>query len=513
MKTIRPCLLLLLTAVTASAQDAGTAPVLTPESDASGVPDHSASALGSPEAAETDTSEVLPENEASSVPSESAVSEDPNNWQYLNQLTIPSAEVGAADSHTSRLFDIVLTPQIFSQVRSDLADLRLFDSAGQTVPYALRYLRPQSIQDQVPAVEFNRSQSESGTQELTLDLQSDEIRHNEVRILTDGENFRRPAVIDGSDDGKKWKRLAAANLIRFSHEDQKVIVDSVSYPESRYRYLRIQVEPDHMSSPPEESESEDTSSSTDDRSFTISEAMVLRQVSLPGEQVTRDAVVHDREPGRANGTPSSSWIVDLGGQNVPCDRLEVMVENREFVRDIEVQAEFPSFLPGQTSFMSLSLNEGMTWQRQLGDAKKAMIVTFAEVQTSRLRLTVVDHSNVPLTISAVRFSAAARQIVFAEPAQADHTVTLYSGNPSADLPRYDFDRNLSAELTTAPIRCIPEASTQNPGFTPPPKPFSERFPWLIYVVLTSVIAVLAFVISRLAGTAISLHDAAQLPGV
>lgn len=505
--------MLLLTAVTASAQVAGAASVVTLESDVTSASDQPDSTLGSTEPSEPDTSGVLPESEAAAVPSESAVSEAPNSWQYMNRLAVPSAAVGVADSRTSQLFDIVLTPQIFSQARSDLADLRLFDSAGQTVPYALRYLRPQSIQDQVPAVEFNRSQSESGTQELTLDLQSDEIRHNEVRILTDGENFRRPAVIDGSDDGKHWKRLAAANLIRFSHGDQNVIADSVSYPESRYRYIRIQVEPDHMSSGPEKSEPADTSSSTDERSFTISDAVVLRQVSLPGEQLTLDAVVHDREPGRASGSPSSSWIVDLGGQNVPCDRLEVMVDNREFVRDIEVQAEFPSYLPGQTSFMSLSLNEGMTWQRQLGDAKKAMIVTFPEVQTSRLRLTVVDHSNVPLTISAVRFSAAARQIVFAEPAQADHTVTLYSGNPSADLPRYDFDRNLSAELITAPIRCIPESSTQNPGFTPPPRPFSDRFPWLIYVVLTSVISVLAFVISRLAGTAVSLHDAAQVPGV
>ncbi|HKI19350.1 MAG TPA: hypothetical protein VKA15_15795, partial [Isosphaeraceae bacterium] len=55
---------------------------------------------------------------------------------------------------------------------------------------------------------------------------------------------------------------------------------------------------------------------------------------------------------------------------------------------------------------------------------------------------------------------------------------------------------------------------ENPAYVPEPKPLSERWPWLIYVVLGTAAAVLGIMIVDLARQAIARHDAHHptLPG-
>jgi hypothetical protein len=136
-----------------------------------------------------------------------------------------------------------------------------------------------------------------------------------------------------------------------------------------------------------------------------------------------------------------------------------------------------------------------------------MVLTFDEVQTSRLKLFVTDHRNPPLTIRGVKFGAPARQVVFARRPNDASELRLYFGNPLAEMPNYDFARNLPAKLTPPPTRVSIGEAIRNPNFVPPPQPFTERFPWLIYAVLGSVTLILAAVIASLSRTAIAIHDA------
>ena len=84
---------------------------------------------------------------------------------------------------------------------------------------------------------------------------------------------------------------------------------------------------------------------------------------------------------------------------------------------------------------------------------------------------------------------------------------LFFGNPRADLPVYDFARNLPATLAAPPARSELKSATRHLNFVAPPQPFTERFPWLIYVVLGSVTVVLAGMIVSLSRAAIMIHDA------
>ena len=440
--------------------------------------------------AELSTSEA----EESASSSEEATPELQARWEYFVPVSIPAAKMD--DSPT--LMDLILGKDVFAHARPDLADLRLYDTTGKTIPYALRIRRPQSLREKVLTTEFNRAEPDDGPSELTLDLNRDDIQYNEIKIVTSGKNFRRAVEVDGSEDAKTWRRLVSGNLLRYEQESQKIDLDSLTFADSRFRYLRVRIHPDPKP----------VTINQDLGRFRISEVNVLRHVEDPGERVTQTGTLLSREPTRIYGVPGSSWIIELGGNNVPCDRIEVEVADSEFARDIQVSAEFPNGPLGQLTFSPIALtNDTTLWQRKPGESKRPLTASFQfEVQTRRLKLHVTDHRNPPLSIRAVRFSAPARQVVFARPASEAGEPQLFFGNPNAELPNYDFARNLPEKLTPPPARSELKAAASNPNFVPPPQPFTERFPWLIYVVLSSVSVVLAGVIVSLSRAAITIHD-------
>ena len=80
--------------------------------------------------------------------------------------------------------------------------------------------------------------------ELALDLGENAPEHNDVEVELPGLDYRRQARLEGSDDGKEWRTLAEKNLIRFRVGDKEIDDRRIAYPPSRFRYLRVRVEPD-----------------------------------------------------------------------------------------------------------------------------------------------------------------------------------------------------------------------------------------------------------------------------
>ena len=436
---------------------------------------------------------AIPDTVAEGQVASDMAPEDQTLWPYSASMEIPGADsASASDEKMPQLVDLFASPNVFEYARPDLSDLRIYDVADNTVPYALRILSPKSVRDVVPATEFNRSEPETGIHELTLELQQDDVEHNEVLVETTGENFRRSVVISGSDDGKDWKPLISGHVIQFTSSEQTLTNQKFQYPNSRHRYVRVQVTPD-----PQAVEGNDE--------FAFQSVSVIRQLDVPGQSVTTAAVVSPREPTRHYGSPGSRWILDFGA-SVPCDRLEVVVEDEEFARDVTLEAESLNAL-GQPEFSPMYFNETTTWQRRREEPVVPMALTFPEVQSRRLRLTIVDYRNKPLTLGSARGSAAARQVVFEQPDDSKLPLKLYFGNQDAETANYDFARNLPESLPGVPVRASINLAESNPLFVPPPKAFTERFPWLIYVALSSVSVVLGVVIINLSRAAIASHDA------
>jgi len=130
------------------------------------------------------------------------------------------------------------------------------------------------------------------------------------------------------------------------------------------------------------------------------------------------------------------------------------------------------------------------------------------VTARRLRLVVTDFRNQPLDVRSVTYSAPARQVVFEPKPELAQPLRLYFGNPKAAAPHYDFAEALPATLNPAPERGSLEAPTRNPEYHPPLKPWTERWPWLVYLVLGAAAAVLLGILGALGREAVRRHDAA-----
>jgi len=402
-------------------------------------------------------------------------------WEYLQPVEMPKAI-------DSQWVDFVLVPSVFSGSRFDLADLRLYNTAGREIPYALRVRRPEFRQDPISAREFNRVRGPEGSDEVSLDLGSESVEHNEVQVKLPGKNYRRRAVLDGSPDANEWRELATDYLLQFRVGDKELEDNRIAYPPNRFRYLRLRVYPDRKDGEVVEG---------------LGEVTVWRRVEVPGEFLTLPGQLGPREPVRTSAAPGSAWVIGLGGESVPCEKLEVTIDDQDFVRDYEIQAGGPE--GSQQRFYTVVRG---TWQRRAGEKREPLVAEFNEIRASRLKLLVVDHRNPPLDVRAVSYSAPARQVVFPKPKEEKPGIRLYYGNPEAEAPHYDFAGNLPARLQPAPARAELGARQENPVFVSRPLPLTERWPWLIYVVLGIMSLTLAVIIFNVANAAIAAHDAA-----
>jgi hypothetical protein len=391
-------------------------------------------------------------------------------WPYFKELRLPRAGPG--------LLDFVLDRETLDQARADQADLRLYDGAGREIPYVLRVRREVETQSVLPVREFNLA-VEGNAAVASCDLGPQPAEHNLVEIDTAGVDYRRLADVQGSADGVAWSTLASgAILFRFAAAGRSVEQSAVSYPASRYRYLRVRVSRDPQ---------------VDSGAPQIDALRVRRSVRMRGEMVSFPAERVERDADRMDGRPASIWRIDLGGR-VPFERLTFDVAAPAFSRPFQVE------MADDPAARVLIASGELT--RNADTAGQPLAVAFPERFGRRLKLTVTDDRNPPLGIGGIAAVSAARQVIFEASAPASPgPARLYYGNPRALAPRYDLGVRIPASPAEAPVRLALSAQLPNPIYSPEPKPFSECAPWLIYVVLAAASLALAAILLSLARAA------------
>ena len=380
------------------------------------------------------------------------------------------------------LYDLTVPLQVMDRSRSDLSDLRLFDAQGKEIPYAIRIRKEV---DEVRAVDgnlFNHA-STGEASEVSVDLGESPGEHNVVEVESYGSNFRRRVEVDGSDNGTDWKKLQDNALIfAFESENKTAQSNRVSYPISRYRFIRVRVFGDDLA---------------DDEAPGIRSVRAVRVVKRQGELTTWNVNVPSYQLFRYEGAPSSAWNIDLGAY-VPVDRLILNIEQTSFSR--------PFHLEVVDDLQNLRLVASGELTRRTGQEIKPIVIMLDQEEHARkLRLVVRDHSNEPLMLSSISAGAPARQLVFEVKETPALPLRLFYGNPKAEAPHYDFENEVVAKLSNTPVRIGIGPATQNPNYEPEPLPFTERVSWLIYIVLAISSLALAVILWKLAHARIELE--------
>lgn len=400
-------------------------------------------------------------------------------WLYYQELAIQRDHTG--------LSDFLLDRNALQGTRHNHADLRLYDSAGKEIPYVLRVRRAVETTEAFTAREFNRG-SEGGYAQVSYDLGAQTQPHNQVEIDTDGNNFRRLADVQGSADGVQWSNLATgAILFRFTAGGKMVEQQSIAYPVSRYRYLRIRVERDAQ---------------VDRSTPELKVVQIRRTVNIKGETASFPGSIESLDADRVNGRPATIWRVDFGAR-IPIERLILALGPEPVLRPFQLDA-----IDDPTSPTLLASGE-LTRRQDAPDVP--LTVEFSEHYARRVKLTVTDDRNQAVSIGGFTAESPARQVLFAQDASIAGPIRVYYGNAKALAPHYDLAARLPAEPSPAPLRLSLGPRRDNPTYSPEPRPLSERVPWLVYLVLGSAAVALAAILLSLvrAGRLRSLPTAPQ----
>jgi hypothetical protein len=190
--------------------------------------------------------------------------------------------------------------------------------------------------------------------------------------------------------------------------------------------------------------------------------------------------------------PASVWRIDLGSR-VPFERLNLDISGSGFSRPFQVEMVDDPAAPVLIASGDLT-RKAETVPTPLG-------IAFAERIGRRLKLTVADDRNPPLAINGITAIGAARQVIFEGARASAGPARLYYGNPKAMAPHYDLGVRVPANPTGTTVRVSLSEQSANSIYRPEPTPFSERAPWVIYLVLAAASLALAAILLSLARAA------------
>jgi hypothetical protein len=245
-------------------------------------------------------------------------------------------------SVTAPAYRVALDAAVYRNLqRGDLADLAVFNSAGQAVPQALE--RPEetaSLPAQRPLPFYAIAQQGAqiagplklrvdaggtvvqmeapagepepdGNSAWIIDAGEENTGITALRLAWDGapEGFLRHARLETGSELGAWRPLAEATLADLDHAGKRLVQDTLALPASPARYLRLRL---------------DTGTG-----ITLRTVLALSESDSVNatEVLTPLTPVHDAE--------TSAWLLDTGGP-LPVERIRVRLPTDNDMAEFEI---------------------------------------------------------------------------------------------------------------------------------------------------------------------------------
>ncbi len=135
--------------------------------------------------------------------------------------------------------------------------------------------------------------------------------------------------------------------------------------------------------------------------------------------------------------------------------------------------------------------------QRIDDEQLDVTIPGGEVdQDATWTITIDNGDDAPLRVESARLEMVERDLCF--DVNASSPTTLYYGDAALSAPRYDYGAFTSAEKDALAASLAGE--TLNAAYQPRPddRPFTERYPWLLWAALCGVVAVLGVITFRTA---------------
>ena len=396
---------------------------------------------------------------------------DPEAWRFVRAVEVPE---GAAAGHAR----VPLDPHVWDHAAGpDLRDLRVVRGEADEVGYALYAPEePVPVRQERAARVLNVATRGREASQLVLDLGPDPAVTNRVRIETPAANFRCGVIVEGSDDRAAWKTLRDdAAIFAFTGEVAERFTE-VSFPDARFRYLRVVVAAPPAGEP-----------------IDLAGAAVWQEVEPPPSEVPLRVDRPVRTRTEVAGDSTTRYTLDLGARHLPVDRVTLETAEANFSRPVrvEVSDDAKAWRPA---------GGGVLFRyRTARYRREQMTVAFDEAFGRYLRVTVRNGDDPPLPVAEITVRGRPRYVFF--PLEPGRRYRLVYGSAEARAGRYEY-RQVFAHIdrpSAVPARLGPV--TRNPRFiatreAPEPHPWIVRNQWVLYVVLGAAAAGLVLIAVR-----------------
>lgn len=356
-------------------------------------------------------------------------------------------EVAAASKADETLVAVPLDAQVFAATQPDFADVRLLDSQEKALPFIVRKsqkLQTRSVRRRTwTAQKPSLRPLESGGLEITLTLDKDDPPPSGLSLISPLRNFEQRVRILTSSDGDAWEPIGRETVIFDYSRYMDVRNDSVPFPASTHKQIRIVIDDVTLEQQSElleltrrlrgDDETDRTEKVTiDRRPFRIeridfwqdgSEEKVLGNHAMDypvaGFKVTQDE-------------KSRQTFIAIETQREPLTSLELVTTSRNFSRGctVEVQEQ----LGVQSTWKQI---ESTTLSRiDFKSLKREQLkIDFPETRSAQYRLVIDNRDSPPLDVTEIKAVGNVYEVVFLSATNKPHS--LHYGDAKALAPSYD----------------------------------------------------------------------------
>ncbi len=351
----------------------------------------------------------------------------PAGWRLEQPFNVPAPG----------LVKLSLPVETLDAARPALEDLRLYDDAGNELPYLIE--RPVPVVKVVQNVKSFRVLLNPNNTVIVLETGLTQPL-DDVVLETPASGFLKPVQVEGSADGKRWQILAQGQPI-FRQPDGANRLQ-VSFPAGTWPWLRLTV--DDQRTPP----------------IPFTGARIRVAVSEPAPGVWMPVTIAER-----NENPGETRLaLDLGAANLSIASVEIETAGPLFTRYVTLAVPQVS----EDAVREQTVGQGVIYRVAIEGqpATASLSVPLGgQVRSRELLLFIKNQDSPPLPISAVRVERRPVYLVFlARQAGACHLLT---GNSQCAAPNYDLaalGMNLKS-VAVAMLKLSPPAD--NPNYRPP----------------------------------------------
>lgn len=351
----------------------------------------------------------------------------------------------------------VVDEEIWARARPDLADLRIYDRESQ-VQYGLSEQRGGTSSHEAVARILNLGNVGGHTE---FDLDMNEIgEYDRIRLQLDAKDFVVTASVTGSNQlgAKSATQLPPATLYDFTREELGSN-PVMKLPASSFRYLHVKL------------------------SAGISLAQV-KSASVYNLKETKAVWTRVGSCGAPSQVARTTVIICDSPLRVAVDRVRFRADpNQVNFRRVVALSDANGQRYGDGEITRVRMNRAGTTV-----VSEEMDMPIAGQNAGRLKVTVDNGDNPPLSISGVELLSVERRVYF-DP-QGKSLLKLYYGDSKLGSPVYDYARFFKADPAAARAELGPGTHNDAYGGRPDDRPWSERHKAVLWVAMLLAVTVL-----------------------